>query len=702
MTPGISVENPRQREQPEPGAGLATGGAGQPDVGSEAGFATAVRQALRDFQRPDMLRCSPLLATRLVAAVLRREPTMPPTQALRTLLQEHCEQLGAHARFERHKQVLILTYLAPLRGQQAVAEALHLSWSTYRRRLAEAIRMFTASLWEAEVSAIRASEIGSTTLDGCASVAKPPSRHGLWLAAVIAIAIVLVAGAEGLKLLRSRGTESPNVLTSRRFTIAVLPFSNLDHVSATRYFSDDITDDLIERLGRIPTLRVVAPTSSFSLRSKHMDARAAGRLLDVASIVEGSVQTVGALLHINVMLINTTDGYVRWTEEFSVDASHVNGVEEMIVRGIASELHARPPPPAFVRNDGGDQVNPEARDFYLVGQEYLNTREPGDILQAIAYLRKATEADESYAPAWANLAMAYAVLRSYQAGVYPDTYYSDAFAAARKAIALDPTLPRAYEVLALLDDQHWHWRRAEQNYLHALRLDPSDATTHQWYGIHLWFMGRMHSALKQMQIARRLDPLSPIINADLGRALCYAGDLHASLAQYRATVTSAPDFALTYAFMAETELALGNPAAALAAAHEADRLWTRTPQYTLAEIAASEASLGNENSARRALDAFYRRASHRYVSPALKGWLDWNLGMKAKAYAEFQHAARDHDFLMMFIFGPLGTGVRADPRFSEIRSLMHLSESPRKRVASAALPPPPPQGCPGDYMPRCV
>ncbi|WP_297906361.1 hypothetical protein [Thiomonas sp.] len=673
MNPGRSFEDPKGSARDAPGAAAAAGDLRQPDVRSEAGFAAAVRQALRDFHRPDVLRDSPLLASRLVTAALQREPTTPPTHALRTMLREHCERLGENARSERYKQVLVLTYLAPLRSQQTAAEALHLSWSTYRRRLVEATRMLAASLWEAETSASPLPEAPDPAPpEGSAAGSAASAGRRAWIAAVAALAFLLLLGGGGLLLRASRARKPPGVAAPRASTVAVLPFLDLDHVPAMRYLSDGMTDELIMRLGRIPALRVVAPTSSFSLRGKPMDARQVGRLLGAASLVEGSVHRIGSLLHIDVMLVDTADGYERWTDEFTVDAGDVGGAEGMIVRGIADQLHVAPPPPDFVWNRTGAEVNPQARDFYLVGLEYLNSRDPGDILQAIAYLHKATQADGSYAPAWANLAMAYAVIRSYQAGVRPDTYYQDAFAAARKAIALDPALPRAYEVLGLLDDQHWHWRDAGRNYRRALQLDPSDATAHQWYAIHLWFMGRMQAALLEMRIARRLDPLSPIINADLGRALCYAGNLQASLAQYRATAAIAPNFALTYAFMGETDLALGDPRAALAAVHQADRLWGRTPQYALAEIGASEALLGHKGGARRALDTFEQRASHRYVSGVLVAWLDWRLGQKARTFDALRRAVSDHDFLMMFVFGPLGAGVRADPQFTAIRSLMNL------------------------------
>lgn len=647
---------------------------------TETGFAAAMRQALRDFHRPNELRNNPLLTTRLVAAVLQREPAAPPTQALREILRDHCERLGDNAKFDWHKQILILTYLKPLRSQQAVAEALHLSWSTYRRHLVEAIQTLAAVLWEAE-SACALSEIQDVAAEtGAAQVPRHrvTSAHiPRWLTA--GAAVVFLAIGSGVMLLhatRQGAVPRASPVAPNPPTLAVLPFRDLNHDPATRYLSDGMTEELIARLGRIPTLQVVAPTSSYSLRGKAMDVREAGRLLGADKIVEGTIQQHGSRLRIDVALVNAADGYELWTDEFTAGPGEMLRVEDAIAATIAGKLnlpHAPLPAPSLQLEA---MINPQARDFYLVGLEYLNNRDPDDISRSVAYLRKSIQVDGNYAQAWAALAMAYAVMRSYQADVAPDTYYDDALVAANRAVTLDASLPRAHEVLGLLDDQHWKWVEAAREYRKALHVDPSDATAHQWYGIHLWFMGRMQAALHQMQTAHRLDPLSPIINADLGRALCYAGKLRASLAQYRATVALAPRFALTYAFMAETDLAIGNPQQALTDTHTAVTIWGRPPEFSLAEIGVSEILLGRKDLARGELDALQKTASRQYVSGVLLAWLYWNMGDKDQAFTQLRRAVRDHDFVIMFVFGPMGAGLRADPRFAEIRRSMKLPPAP--------------------------
>jgi adenylate cyclase len=631
------------------------------NIAQEHGFAQAVHQALRDFHRPDHLRINPLLGARLVTAAESQSPATPPTQLLRELIRSHSERLAQNPKGSRFHHVLQHTYLVPMRSQQAVADALHLSWSTYRRCLANAVRLLTASLWEAE-SALR----GST----------PAHRSRLrrdW-AWYIGTAVVVLAVAAGTGYLhhlrRRRQVVSGGALP---VTLAVLPFQELDQNPSNRYLGDGITDELISRLGRIPALRVVARTSAFSLRDKPMDVRDIGRILGVNNVIEGSVQRMGTTLRINIALVNASNGYELWSDELTTPRGKIFETEDSIATAVITQL--RLPTDASNAGHSADypSVNPEARDYYLVGLEYLNNRTYEDINQSITYFHRSIQADKNYADPWAGLATAYAVLRDYQEDVPPDTHYGDALSAANKAIALDPSLAQVHAILGLLHEEHWQWQEAHREFQLALQLDPSDATAHQWYGMYFWFMGDMRNALSELRTAHELDPLSLIINADLGRALCYAGQYDAALAQLRTAVALAPRFALTHAFMAETYMANGQYRQALDEARTTTTLAGSPPaSISLAELGVAYSLLDQQNLARQQLGELESRASKQYVSGVSLSWLYWKLGDKNRAFTQLRRAVTDHDHLLMTLFGPAGTGERADPHFKTIRKMMAL------------------------------
>ncbi|EQD45235.1 repeat domain protein, partial [mine drainage metagenome] len=157
-----------------------------------------------------------------------------------------------------------------------------------------------------------------------------------------------------------------------------------------------------------------------------MDVREAGRLLGAGKIVEGSIQQSGPTLRVDVALVNAADGYELWTDEFTADRSEMFHIEDAIAKAVVQKLNLPPAPLPIQPVSREATINPQARDFYQVGLEYLNNRDPDDISRSVAYLHKSIQVDSGYAQAWAALAMAYAVMRSHQADEPPDTYYNDA------------------------------------------------------------------------------------------------------------------------------------------------------------------------------------------------------------------------------------------------------------------------------------
>jgi TolB-like protein/Tfp pilus assembly protein PilF len=705
---------------------------------NEAEFTEAVRSALRHYLRTDLLRDNPLLRSQLVAIVVRdaAEPTAP-VQALKDLLREHCERIGDAPKLAALRRVLELTWLSPMRSQQVVAESLHLSWSTYRRRLADAMQLLTAQLWEAECALVHpagqmepprrragdrvqgeeaalaaetvpieavalpvpeadaasSSDVGSALAgEACEAAPHPsaipalarPRRRKRWIAsAMLAAMVLLAAGLYAWAWPRRAAAPVGDVAATARppsapaagaVSLAVLPFLNMGADPSQQYLSDGITEELINRLGRFPHLRVAARTSTFVFRDKPVDVREAAHALGVTNVLEGSVQRSGERLRVRVALVSAKDGYELWATEYEPAARDLLTVEDEIAEAVLRELQPRLSASVLTDLHTRAGLDPAAHDYYLVGLQYLNRRTSTDIAKAIAYFRRAIQADPDYAPAWSAVAEAYTVLRDYNSDAPPDTHYDEALSAAHRAVELDPQLSRPHAVLGLLYQEHWQWRQAEREFKLALQLDPSDAAAHQWYAMHAWFRSDIPGALAEMRRAHDLDPLSPIINSDYGRALLYSGDVEGAIAQYRAAIALEPGFALAHLFLAEAWLAKDRNADAVAETHTAVALTPAPhPASYLAMLGLTRSLNGDRHAAREQLDALESRARRQYVSGVSLALLEWQFGEKDQAFANLDRAVADHDHLMLPVVASQNADWRGDPRFAGLMREMGLA-----------------------------
>lgn len=504
-----------------------------------------------------------------------------------------------------------------------------------------------------------------------------PRRHPLLftLAWLLLIALVAVPGVLWLRrsAASATSTKSEAVAPTAPVTLAVLPFLNMDADPGMGYLSDGLTDELIDRLGRVGNLRVAARTSAFVFRDKPVDVREAARALGVANVVEGSVQRAGERWRVRVALVSADDGYVQWSAEYDPAIDNMIAVEDTIARKVVQQLQPKLDPRALAAMHTPAPADPAAHDFYLIGLEYLNRRTAADDTQAIAYFQRAIQADPNYAPAWSGVAMTYAILRDYNNGLPPDLHYADGLAAANKAIALGPKLSHPHAVLGQLYDEQWEWAKAAREYKLALQMDPSNATANQWYGLHLWYTGDNAGTLTQMRKARDLDPLSPIINTDLGRALLFIGDEKGAIAQFRATIAMAPNFALARLLLAQAEMNIGKYGVALADMRAAVALTPEPhPSTYLAVLGVAEYLAGDKNGAHQQLAILEARSKQQYVSGVSLALLYWQFGDKDKGMANLTRAVANYDPLMRPAVSAPGAEWRSDPRFEQLVAKMGL------------------------------
>ena len=323
-------------------------------------------------------------------------------------------------------------------------------------------------------------------------------------------------------------------------SIAVLPFENLSDDKNNAYFSDGITEEILNALAQIPNLKVAARRSAFQFKGNDLDLRKIGQVLGVAHILEGSLQKVGDQVRINVQLVDAQDGVQAWSEKFDRKLDNVFAVEDEIAKAIATKLRVQLTGGAGQPLVGDSTNNPQAHELYLRGLTLLAARGPG-LREAVNAFEEAVKLDPNYAQALGALAETYPLLPAYHLGSM-ELMWPLGEAAAQKALRLNPDTASAYVGLGLAETFHCHWPDAEQAFRRALTLAPGDAETVNQYAQFLGTVGQLEPGLREIERAQQLDPLSPIIGVIRTGMLMSLHRDDAATAQLESILTAHPDF----------------------------------------------------------------------------------------------------------------------------------------------------------------
>jgi TolB-like protein/tetratricopeptide (TPR) repeat protein len=341
-------------------------------------------------------------------------------------------------------------------------------------------------------------------------------------------------------------------------SIAVLPFVNLSSDKDNEYFSDGLTDDLINALTKVRGLRVVARSSVFQFKDKNPDIRTVGRQLNVATVLEGSVQKSGDRLRITAQLSSVADGYHLWSETYDRELKDVFAVQDEISRAIARSLE--------VQGVGGTNrtlVTSPTRDLdayslYLQGRFHLNKWEPTEARKGIEYFKQALAKDPSYAPAYAGLADCYTWLAVF--GWSPARQAMPlAREAANHALQLNEGLPAAHVSLGYVKSLYdWDWAGAQRQFERALEISPGDTDAHFAYSMtYLTPLGRLDEAVAEMNRALALDPLSTYKITSAGMIYADRREPDRAVEQFRRAIALDPLFDLSYEEWRSLECARG-------------------------------------------------------------------------------------------------------------------------------------------------
>jgi TolB-like protein len=457
-------------------------------------------------------------------------------------------------------------------------------------------------------------------------------------------------------------------------SIAVLPFVNLSADPANEYFCDGLAEDLIHALSQLEQLRVAARTSAFFFKDKHADVREIAQKLNVSTVLEGSVRKSGNRLRITAQLINASNGYHLWSERYDreLEMQDVFDLQDEITLAVVSTLK--------VRLLGGEKSallrhhtrNPRAYELYLKGRFHLFKMAPAEIQTGISFFERAIQLDSSYALAHVGLAHAYRV-SVLALDVDPIGTFAKAKEAALRAIAIDDTLAEAHVALGFIYLWHdWDWNAAAKEVQRSLELNGQSADTHWFYGRLLFLKGRHHEALAEIGLARQLDPLSPIINANEGLYLLYAGRSEEALLRLRETVELDPNSFLARMFLIRALLAHGGFAEAIP---EALTLQAMNPNASMpiAFAGFAQARSGQQGAARATLKKLLQLSKQRYVPPYCIAMIYCGLSEPDETLAWLERGFEQRDPRMILIKEDLTWGkLRDDPGFLSLLKRMNL------------------------------
>ncbi len=394
--------------------------------------------------------------------------------------------------------------------------------------------------------------------------------------------------------------------------LAVLPLSNQNDDPELEYFSDGLTEILINNLSQIPRLRVMARSTVFRYKQQHADPLAVGRRLDVQAVLTGQVmQRTGAFV-VAAELVDVEDGSRLWGTVLTRPAADVFALQAEISEELTSALKLRLSRDERKRLGKRHTANAEAYQLYLRGRYFLNIRTGDSLTSARALFERAVAEDPKYALAQAGLADCCALIAVNLRASSGNSLVAQARAAALKALDLDETLGEGHVSLAFIRSRFdWDWAGAEAEFTRALALNPGHAPARQWHAMFLASRSRFDEALAEMKRALELDPLSLIIQSGIGRILHFAGRPDEAVTQHEHVLQTNPGFAQAHIDLALTRMARNELPLARAELARATELLGQLSTILLLEAccAVREGRLDVGRSAFRDLQERYRRGA---------------------------------------------------------------------------------------------
>jgi serine/threonine-protein kinase len=446
-------------------------------------------------------------------------------------------------------------------------------------------------------------------------------------------------------------------------SIAVLPFVDMSEGRDSEYFSDGVTEEILNALVRVRHLHVASRTSAFAFKGKDLDIRTMAEELNVATVLEGSVRKAGNRLRITAQLINATDGYHLWSETYDRELEDVFQVQDEIARSIVEALKLQFDMQATPQLVPQATRSMDAYTLYLKGRYVYNKFRREDLGQSLSFYEQALEADPGYARAYAGIADSWMSLAD--DWYSPEEAYPKAKAAAEQAIQLDDSLAEAHTAIGkVLAWFEWDFQAAELALRRAVARSPSYAEGHYALASALPSNGNLEEGLAEMREALALDPLSSEFSGWVARFLLYSRRLEEAIEQCQETIRLDPQYYYAHVRMGNALLAMGKAEEALNAFREQA---TRTGDVVSVRAyeAQALAVLGRDGEAREILESLENE--ERYVRPEFLAGAYGALGEMDRAFEKLEEAYASRSAGLVYLhIDPAYDSLHGDPRFKEM------------------------------------
>jgi eukaryotic-like serine/threonine-protein kinase len=449
-------------------------------------------------------------------------------------------------------------------------------------------------------------------------------------------------------------------------SIAVLPFLNLSADPENGYFCDGMTEEILNALSAVPSLRVASRTSSFTFKHGTDDVRTIGEQLRVRTVLEGSVRRADIKLRVTAQLINVADGFHLWSHTYEREMKDVFAVQDQIARAIVHALKGKLEGEASVALVEPHTDNVEAYALYLKARYFWKKKSASALKNCLEYFEQAIALDPRYSLAHAGLADSYIML-AYHNYVPPKHVFPRARVAADAAVTFDDGLAEAHTARACVSLFYdWDWPAAERGFQRAIELKEGYPTAHFWYACCLWALGRTADGVEQASRAQALAPLSLVGNANLGWALYFARRHDEAITQCRKTLDLDTNYLMTYTVLGQAYVAASRYDEAIDALQSAVN-FSGGVAFTNAALGYAYAKAGKAREAKQILESLQQRSNAEYVPPFCVALVHAGLSDEDETIAWLDRAYEERSHWLVYLKAwPIFDELRSDARFTAL------------------------------------